>query len=228
MTPRKWRRWTARDDEQLRTQWGEGSLRSLAAAIGRTELTTYWRARKLGLPRGCPQGLEYLTHAATRVGFATSQLRVILRAAGVRLQRSMSRPTGAKRSFHVVDPVDVDDAVATWLATEVLEAAAGARGLDGGTLLRALTKAGVEPLKTSRGQRTAKAVRRYATADIERVVAERNRLLSVSAHARRLGVYRVKLAKQLRAVGVLGPKCPGNGGKTLLPVDVVDAARRAA
>lgn len=73
------RRWTEADDQRLRKFWdGELSLREIAKRLQRTEATTYWRAQKLGLPLGCPDGWEYLTHAAQRTGYATKQLRPIL------------------------------------------------------------------------------------------------------------------------------------------------------
>lgn len=215
-TTRHYRHWTTAEDRRLRNLWGSASLYRVAATLGRTALTVHWRARKLGLVCGVPEGHEYLTHAAKRTGFSVSQLRRILRAADVSICCTISRPTRAKRRFHYVDPLDVDDAVAAWATTETVEAAARARGLVGETLRQALIRAGLE----------APARKRYwrvPSETIDRVVAEEQAKLSVRAHAARLGIHRETLAKRLRAAGVLGAeKRPGN--EVRLPNDVVDAA----
>lgn len=132
------RRWTKADVATLKSFWGEESLRSLAKRLGRTEATTFWRAQQEGLPLGCPQGREYLTVAAKRTGYECGQLRKILKWAGVRLSLTMSRPTGARRHFHCVDPYDVDRAVEAWLSTEAITPGARARGTTVAMLTRRL------------------------------------------------------------------------------------------
>lgn len=136
----KYRAWSPADDARLRDLWGQFTLPVVARRIGRTVITTYWRARKLGLGIGAPQGLEYLTTAADRTGYDVGQLRRILKAHGVRIMPSISRPTGTRRHFHVVDPLDVDDAVRAWNDTETLESAAIRRGVKGGMLRFWLTR----------------------------------------------------------------------------------------
>lgn len=113
-------RWTAADDERLLLLWGETSLEGVAAAMGRTVRAAYWRAKLMGLPLGCPQGHEYLSAAAARTGYATYQLREILKHARVAIKRAMVRPTGPRsvRLHHVVVPFDVDRAVECWLQKE--------------------------------------------------------------------------------------------------------------
>lgn len=211
-TPRYYRRWSPRDDERLRLAWGDGSLAAIAKSLGRTEIATYWRARKLGLTNSPPQGLEYLTAAADRTGFETSPLRRILRAAGVALQPAMSRPgvvargSGPRRGlhYHLVEPGAVDDAVAAWARQESVEEAASRRGVSGDVLRRLLLKAGHTPPR----RRKARWRIPSRLAD-ELVRAWRAKGASVGAHARRVGVGRVTLAGWLRAAGVLGPKRPG-------------------
>lgn len=215
---RHWRRWTIRDDSRLRLLWG-APLRHVAAEIGRTPLATYWRARKLGLACGAPRGMEYLTAAAKRTGYDVVQLRAILHAAGVRPQRTPARPVQAARHFNVVDPADVDDAVATWCRQETTEEAAARLGLSAETLRRLLIEAGERP------PRRKKSRWRVDSALVDRLVAEYRERVSVPTvrqHAARLGIDRTTLAKQLRLAGVLGEKKPGNGGKVRLPVEVVD------
>ena len=217
--PRRYRRWTAADDHRLRRLWGEGTIEATAKALGRSAITTYWRGRKLALPCGVPQGHEYLAHAARRTGFTTGQLRTLLPKSTVR--RTVSAPgRGAKRSYHCVLPDHVDAAVARWGRTELVHRAAAARDLNGETLRRWLIAAGEKP------PRGAKRRWRVPTKVIDRVVAaalERHALLSVSAHARRLGVSRSTLAQHLRRAGLLGAKRPGNAGLTRLPAAAVDA-----
>ena len=153
------RRWTIEDDARLRRLWdAETTLRQIAKQMGRSEATTYWRAQKLGLKLGCPDGWEYLTHAAKRAGFGTVQLRRILRWAGVAIRRAITRPgakrrgrPGAGRLTYVVAPGDVDAAVESWLETETLERAARRNGICGETLARRLRAIGID--KQVRGKR---------------------------------------------------------------------------
>lgn len=131
----KSRRWTAADENALRFAWGEVSLKRLALQLNRSAITVYWRAQKLGLALGCPEGYEYLSHAAARTGYATGQLRRILDWAGVKLRRSMSRNLAHSwRAPHFAVPFDVDDAIARWHRTETVENAARRYGLGGDTL----------------------------------------------------------------------------------------------
>lgn len=147
------RRWTKADDETLRTLWEIGlGIKEIAADLKRTACTTYVRAQKLGLPLGCPDGFEYLSAAAERAGYCTTQLRRILRWAKVTIRRSLGGPTEAARRFHIVDPLEVDDALARWHATEPVQAAARRLGLCGETLARRLRKVGVKDTRTKKKQ----------------------------------------------------------------------------
>lgn len=138
------RRWTRSDDAQLRDLWDLGmQVRAIATRLGRTALTVYWRAQKLGLPLGCPDGWEYLTAAAERTGYATKQLRPILAWAGVSLRRALARPNKkVARACHFVDPLEVDAAIAKWTASEPVHTAAARLGICAGTLERWLERAG--------------------------------------------------------------------------------------
>jgi hypothetical protein len=147
------RRWTAADDTRLRKLWdGELSVREIAAHLGRTPVTTYWRARQLGLPCGCPPGWEYLSHAAQRTGYpCTSQLRRVLGAAGATVRRALSSPRVDARAKHgtwIVRPAEVDLAVADWHETEPVETAARRLGIAGETLAKRLVKLGFEKPKS--------------------------------------------------------------------------------
>jgi hypothetical protein len=135
------RPWTDTDDETMRELWGEMSLRQLSRRLGRTQAAVYARGQALGLTSRVPQGFEYLTSAAARTGYGTGQLRVILRWAGVDIKRAVARPRKdrkAKRHHGIVVPFDVDQAIALWLESETLNAAAIARGVSCDVLARRL------------------------------------------------------------------------------------------
>lgn len=139
------RRWTRGDDLTLEVLWGEGlRLSAIAKHLNRTPATTYWRAQKIGLPLGCPDGFEYLSHAAARAGFDTGQLRTILRAHGFKVRASLARPRGVEsRRFHVVATEDVDRAVALHMATETPEEAARRLGISADRLRVRLARIGI-------------------------------------------------------------------------------------
>ncbi len=205
---------------------GVGRGRHPRRHLRRSEVTIYWRARKLGLPCGAPQGSEHLTAAAKRCGFCTSQLRTILREALVRIYRTLSRPRSSgenkrrtKRTFAYVMPDAVDAAVARWCGSEIVTTAAEARGIGGGVLRRWLLEAGHKPPKASGRVKFRKW--RVPTPVIDAVIAARRDLASVRAHAQRLHVTPPVLAQRLRRAGVLGPKRPGVQVK--LATAVVDA-----
>jgi hypothetical protein len=196
------RRWTAADDAKLADLWSEAPVSRIAKLLGRTPLTTYWRARQLGLPCGAPRGLEYLTDAADRTGYGTGQLRIILRAGGVKLQLSASRPTKARRHYHVVDPDDVDRAVATWLESEVVNCAAEVRGLSGETLRRWLLEAQANGFEVPAEPEEKKARWRVPSKTIDAVVSWHRSFESLTEASLRVGVGRGTLSRWLTDAGV--------------------------
>lgn len=191
------RRWTPVDDRHLSSLWGTQSLGWIARHLNRTAVTTYWRAQKIGLPLGCPQGHEYLHHAAKRTGYDTKTLREILKAKGVRLWLSMARPNAGKYRFHTVDPIDVDDAVKAWLEIEVVHSAAEARGLVGETLRDWLIAARARGVVMPEPPNTKKGWWRVPSSVIDGVVAWRRARESLSAAAERTGVGRSQLRRWL-------------------------------
>ncbi len=204
------RRWTADELERLRAQWGLESLDAIARALGRTRLTVYWQAQRLGLPLGCDEDHEYLSAAAARCGYDTIQLRRILKWAGVPVLSAYSRKRRGRT--HLVDPYEVDDAVARWLRTETVEAAARRVGTTGCVLLKWLRKAGVEPQRApgwKPGTRENKRHMRVESAEVDRVIRERaearERSESVGAIARRLGLTTRTLTKWLEESGLERP-----------------------
>lgn len=178
-------RWTAAEDATLRMLWGDVGVRAVARRLKRTPLTVYWRAQKLGLSLGVPRGLEYVSHAAARTGFPLASLWMILRWAGVSAPVAMSRPAKRPRHTHVVDPFDVDDAIAKWLATETLAAGAERVGVAAETLERWLRASGLAVPEKPLGKRRW----RIPTETIDAAVATRSGKETLRAAATRLGVH---------------------------------------
>lgn len=116
------RYWTEDDDKRLVYLWGECKLGRLAVKLNRSAWACYERAGVLGLRRGCPRGKETVNRAAERAGFSRVQFKKLLDRYGVPISLAMSKPYSRKASghrarwkHHVVDPHDVDEAVAAWV-----------------------------------------------------------------------------------------------------------------
>lgn len=193
--------WTPEEDDRLRLLWeGLSPPHVVARELGRSKGAVIQRATHLGLGRGVPQGYESIAQAAARTGLCEPTLRRVLLWAGVRRRRTMSSgPRAMPRGSHTcVDPFDVDEAVARWLATETVTAAAKRRGLRAITLTAWLREAKVIP-EPSRGSRRA---HRVPSEEIDRVIQERRerraRLRSVRSEAQRVGVSVSALLTWLR------------------------------
>ena len=153
MTVARRPRWTPEADARLRFFWDTpASTRALCARFGRSAQAIGVRARSLGLPARVPPGYEFVTHAALRTNFDLKTLRRILAWAGVEARRVRSSATRRRPIEHrrraryhqsFVDPFDVDEAVARWLAAETPAQAALRVGVDATTLRRWLRAAGV-------------------------------------------------------------------------------------
>lgn len=191
--------WTAAEDRKLSMLWGELPLAKVAKEMSRTPLSCYQRAKIIGLKRGVLEGMESVRAAAKRTGFDWATLVRILRAHGVRPQRTMSLDT-KKGLFRrvAVDPMDVDEAIEAWNATELVTQAAQRRDLDHDTLGRWLEASGIEmPPRPGKFRHW-----RVPTEIIDRVVAQRRGRETVTAAARRLGIDRFLLSKMLKTAGV--------------------------
>lgn len=225
-TPSHYQRWTPQDDRTLRFEWGSLGLTALSKTLGRTPIATYYRARHLGLKAGCPDHGEYISHAAKRTGFSVSQLRGILHSQGMRPRPAMAAPhrRGAW-NMQWVDPLDVDDAVAAFMAMETPQAAARRCGVSPELIVDLMSQASVAPAK--RSKRGGRLHRLFPSSAIDSAVAQWRSLRAlptVRQHAARVGLDRVTLAKRLRRAGVLGPKKAGNGGTVRLAIETVDHA----
>ncbi len=140
------RMWSAEEDEKLRLYWGLKSLATIARELKRSQIGVYMRAVKhLGLQAGCPEGWEYLSEAARRTGYAISTLWDIMRAAKMRILESYTyRESGSGRRYYIVEPSDVNHAVALRCASETVFDAAKRRGLTYDILKARLIAAGVK------------------------------------------------------------------------------------
>lgn len=196
----KHRRWTAQEEDQLRMLWGERPIAELSRIFRRPESGIYYRAGKLGLRSGAPQGKEYFTAAAERTGYARATFRRILRWANVKVSRP-SRTRGGAYMFAYVDTYDADRAVEAWTKTEPLQVSARRHGWTAGTIRKWLAEAGKLP--PSRGH---KKHLRVEIAVVNEVVAAQTKLregqFNVSDHAKRLGIGGNTLSRWLEEAGV--------------------------
>lgn len=193
------RMWTAEEDQRLRLLWGDVGLRGISLRLKRSREAVYHHAYDLGLKLGLQQGMETINDAAKRTGFCWITMSRILKWAGVERIRTMSDPgSSGKQHVSAVDPDDVDEAVAKWMATEPVWPAAARRGIAGITLARWLADSGQELPPRPRN----KLWWRVSTEVIDKVVADHRSVETVSQAARRVGVGAAFLARSLVAAGV--------------------------
>lgn len=139
------RRWTAAEETILRDQWGELSLRQFAHRFNRTTKGIYQHARLLGIVNAERARSESVTEAAARTGFGRRKLMEILRAHRVANPVTTRFTTKNKaRPYYLLDPFDVDEAVAAYLETETIGAAARRHDTNNGLVIRALARVGVK------------------------------------------------------------------------------------
>lgn len=190
------RRWTEEENEKLRMLWGERSIAELSRIFKRPESGIYFRAWKIGIRTGPPQGKEYIETAMRRTGFTRASLRRILRWAGVKVYRPSRKTEGAAYHFGYVDPFDVDDAVTRWCGTETLNEAAKRHGICPDTLARRLSEAGKLPKRHGKGKHL-----RVDSKEVDDVMAASKTRRSLSKQAKRVGVSSDVLSRWLKAEG---------------------------
>jgi Zn-dependent peptidase ImmA (M78 family) len=167
-------KWTSRDDRLLRNFWGDLTVRDIANRFGRTEVAVCFRAKRLGLKLGRPQGWAFLSSEAKRIGITSDTLRKLLVQSGARIVPTWNIPMKARgRGLRegrpmLVDPYDVDLATEKYLDEETLNAAAIRRGTSAETLRKRLKAIGVVPPKSLQKY----SFWRIPSADIDRALAE--------------------------------------------------------
>lgn len=96
--PRARRRWTAEEDDQVRTFWGYRSAAEIAQQLGRTTSAILSRGRdlKLGSPM---RGYLSLAELERRSGYAQSTIKTAARRIGVTLRRSPAYQGSKRKHF---------------------------------------------------------------------------------------------------------------------------------
>ncbi len=106
-------KWDPKDIERLAASVGDLDMRRLKERFGRSAWGIRHGLLKAGVGMGCPQGFEYIDVAARRLGYASSQLRQILKWAEVHVKPAICRPDSPNvRS--IVDSADATEAVERW------------------------------------------------------------------------------------------------------------------
>ena len=217
--------WTDEHVAILRGNWGIETIETIARKVGRTRQQVWWKASNIGLDIGAPEGWEYFTNAADRVGYDRATLKNILRWADVKMYPAFSKGSGNIIQRHVVDSFFVDEAVRKWLDSETLFAAANARGVCDNHLLRCMKKYGGEVRRVS--PRSKRSTMRASSSEWDRVLKmhedniARTELLIEAAI--RYNVVRPTMRRWLRAYGY-----KKNGTHDRLDPKIVDAAAKAA
>lgn len=196
------RRWTASDDRRLSMLWGDLSLKGIAMSLKRSQGACITRAVTLGFDRGVQPGTATLTSEARRTGYHRQTLQSILAWAAIEAQPRMSaRKKSQTQRPGVYESDLVDDAVARWLASEVVSQAADRRGVSRRVLIRALAAVGVfQPPRTLKGLWW-----RVPTETVDRVVGARMESERIAEVADRLGITRDTVSKMLRKAGIVPP-----------------------
>lgn len=181
--PGKKPRWTTADKETLALQWGVLPPAELEALLGRTWRAIIDQAVRQGLPTGLPRGWRSITGAAKALGMSRPSLLRVLARNGVEVRlhpcplnhpscrERLAKRTGRRSDRRCVDYFLAREAVAQETReTEVVRAAAFARGLVHETLRAWLREAG-ELLPASESRKGSPV--RVRTEIIDRVVNTR-------------------------------------------------------
>lgn len=194
--------WTPSEDRTLTGLWDDGTRMDLILRDlpGRSRSACYLRARHLGLEPACPRGFEFLSHAAKRTGFGhTGYMRKVLRAAGVRVKLALASTAKRKYRQHIVEPEEVDRAVAEWNLRESVSRAAARAGLTPNSLRRWLIALGEAPPANRRHWW------RVTDEQVAKVLAHRATTATVPEMAARYGIDARELRQLLRALGFKSP-----------------------
>lgn len=148
------RHWTVAEERKLWSYWGT-DLSILAQRFDRTEHAIYDKAKKMGLPLGCPEDCEVFSRAARRLGYDREKLTAILKWAGHKRRRRLTYDRSEHHRW-IVDTFEVDAAVELWhehmRTTETIAEAARRLGTGHLQVRAALAASSAElPPKPPRG-----------------------------------------------------------------------------
>lgn len=144
-------RYTKKELELLKREWGEARPRTICAKMGRSWSALRLKAGKMGLTAGIPQGYLSLTAAADAMGYSQSGFLAAIRRYEARKGAvvlkahpfSSVRAKGSKGRWSIIE-IDIARRVTVedhrW---EAVAAAAKTRSLPPVTLRRWLLEAGV-------------------------------------------------------------------------------------
>lgn len=148
--------WTPDHSLLLEAKWGVWTIKKLAETLGRTKGAVHAKAYELGLETGCPEGYEYIKHAADHFGYDNETFLKILRWARVPRRESLSRPERQepRRPWRMVNMELAAKAVAAWMQTEAVKPAARARGISHTRIYTILNRYGKDlPRRPRRGKK---------------------------------------------------------------------------
>ena len=201
-----WRRrhWTEAEQVSLRNMWGFSTMDEICRALNRPAISVYTRAKTLGLKTHAPEGWELISEASRRAGYDNVTMRRILRWAGVEMPRAYTETRSRKKQHRIVDPGDVDEAVAAYVRTETVHAAAKRHGMGPRRLAPILARWGV---KWVRSDDSRKSHRRVDFKAVDEAIDKHEKWLRsrvrMTDAASRLGISRTTLASWLRKHGVV-------------------------
>lgn len=122
-------KWDPKDLQYAVHSAGDYEFDTLAKKLGRSGHALVYGLDKMGFRLGCPQGFEYLSVAAARLGYKNCQLRTILKWANVPVRPSFSRP-GDNGRRHIVESHAATEAVENWCAMHTFASAAAELGVS--------------------------------------------------------------------------------------------------
>lgn len=135
-------KWSKEEEKLLCDSWHIVDLEDIAKKLNRKKLGVYWKAKKLGLHIGTPQGMETLNACSIRTGFTAAAIVHVLKWAGVSLMRSqtVNRNWKGKYTHQFVDTFEADEAVRSFLTSETLNEASRRTGIGRQSLYKFMVK----------------------------------------------------------------------------------------
>jgi len=199
--------WSDAEHATLRKFFGMESMSEIAKRIGRSANTCAREARRLGLThKDMTQGYVTIAQACRVHGFSWSEMRRVLRYAGLNGIRLLSEPDTASKAERGVrryyPTLDVEEAVEGWRNTETPGEAAARLGATAMTLRKWLRDAGIggDPNEGHKGR--TRREWRIPRETLDRVVIERVRADTLVTAAQRHGIDPQVIAGLFEKAGI--------------------------